>query len=157
MTSTTVLLDMLQQNPVVRDEFLGVLNDAMLKHSLGGNTLTLGALFKQMGDFEYAYIQSFKTFKQDFSYQNPEGGLTTSVDKLRAWYKKLDEEFAAALNGLSEADIQNRMIDQGGREVSVERNFQSYREAMMMFCSKVSIYIKAMSISLPDHFKAWIG
>lgn len=45
-----------------------------------------------MGEVEHAYVQSFKTLKQDFAYRNNEPGLATSIEKLRAWFKALDEE-----------------------------------------------------------------
>ena len=106
--------DLLDQTHAVRDELWGVLNDGALRHSLGGNSLTLGGLCKEMGEIEYAYAQSFKTFKQDFAYRNPEAGLDASVDKLRAWFQAVDADLSAALKALPEEAVQARMIDRVG-------------------------------------------
>ncbi len=149
--------DLLRQNHAVRDELWDVINDSGLKHSLGGNTMTLGALFKEQGEVEYAYIQSFKTFKQNFSYRNTESGLDSSADKLRAWFKKLDEELYAALNELSEEDIQGKVIDRGGWDLPIATNFHFYREGLLMFCAKASIYLKSLRITPPEQFNDWIG
>jgi hypothetical protein len=149
--------DLLQQNHAVRDELWGVIDDSALKHSLGGNSMTLGALFKEQGEVEHAYVQSFKTFKQDFSYRNTEAGLDSSVDKLRAWFKELDEELNAALSELSEEDIQGKMIDRGGWDLPIATNFHFYREGLLMFCAKASIYLKSLRITPPKQFSDWIG
>lgn len=153
----TQLFDLLRQTHAVRDELWGVLNDGALKHSLGGNTLSLGALIKQMGEVEHVYTQSFKTFKQDFSYRNAEAGLENSVDKLRAWFKKLDEELLAALSGLSEEDIQGKMIDRGGWSAPVTMNYHIYREAVLMFLAQAVLYLKSLRIALPEQLSAWVG
>ncbi len=149
--------DLLQQTHAVRDELWDAIDDGALKHDLGGNTMTLGKLCKEMGEVEYAYIQSFKTFKQDFSYRNPNSGLDSSVDKLRAWFSKLDEQLIAVLNGLSEEDIQGKMIDRGGWDLPIATNFHFYREGLLMFCAKASIYLKSLRIPLPKQFGDWTG
>jgi hypothetical protein len=50
-----------------------ILSNADLAFSPGGQNGTLGALLCKMGDIEYAYIQSLKSFKQDWSYRHTEG------------------------------------------------------------------------------------
>ena len=37
--------------------------------------MTLGALCREMGEIEHSYIQSLKTFQQDWSYRNMEAGF----------------------------------------------------------------------------------
>ena len=149
--------DLLDQTHAVRDELWGVLNDGALRHSLGGNSLTLGGLCKEMGEIEYAYAQSFKTFKQDFAYRNPEAGLDASVDKLRAWFQAVDADLSAALKALPEEAVQTQMIDRGGWEMPVPTNFHCYREALLMFMAKASVYLKSLRIQPPEQFDAWVG
>jgi hypothetical protein len=149
--------DLLQQTHAVRDEIWEVIDDSALQHRMGGNTLTLGGLCKEMGEVEYAYIQSFRNFTQDFNYRSDEVGLADSVDKLRAWYSQLDEEFYAVLLELSEDDIQDMRIDREDGQLSVTTNFHFYREGLLMFCAKVSIYLRSLSIQPPERFNAWIG
>lgn len=150
-------LDLLRQTHAVRDELWQGLDDGALQHSLGGNTLTFGALCKEMGEIEYAYIQAFKTFKQDFAYRNPDTALDGSVDRLRAWFKTLDAELEAALNALSEEDVQRKLVDRGGWAMPVPTNFHCYREALLMFLAKASIYLKSLRIQPPQQFSDWVG
>ena len=149
--------DLLKQTHAIRDALWDVLDDASLQHSLGGNTLTLGGLCKEMGEIEHAYAQSFITFKQDFAYRNLEAGLDGSVDRLRAWFAALDEELTAALDGLSEEDVQGKMIDRGGWDLPMLTNFHIYREGLLMFLAKASIYLKSLRIPLPGDFGGWTG
>ncbi len=45
----------------MRSQLFNILSDADLAFSPGGQTMTLGALCRQMGETEHAYIQSLKT------------------------------------------------------------------------------------------------
>ena len=51
----------------MRSQLLDSLSDADLAFSPGGQNMTLGALCREMGEVEYSYIQSLKTFRQDWS------------------------------------------------------------------------------------------
>ena len=95
----------------LRDQLMEILTDADLAYTPGGANPPLGALCRDLGEVEYAYIQSFKTFTLDFSYRNPEPGLETSVARLSAWYAELDRELKATIEGLSEEDLQQRVVD----------------------------------------------
>jgi hypothetical protein len=149
--------DLLQLTHAVRDELWQVVSDSDLKHSLGGKTLTLGGLMKEMGEIEYAYVQSFKTFNMDFTYRNKEAGLDGSVDRLRAWYKQLDDEFNSALNDLSEEDVQNKKIVRPDGDLPAMTNFHFYREGLLMFFGKASLYLKSLRITPPERFNDWAG
>jgi hypothetical protein len=149
--------ELLQLTHAVRDELWEVINDSDLKHSLGGKTLTLGALIKEMGEVEYAYVQSFKTFKQDFTYRHKEAGLENSVDKLRGWYKQLDNDFNTTLNALSEADIQGKLIERPDGNLPFTTHFHFYREGLLMFMGKASLYLKSLRIPAPERFNDWVG
>ena len=73
----------------MRTQLLDTLSDTDLAFSPGGQNMTLGALCREMGEVEHAYIQSLKTFKQDWSYRNSEAGLDSSVARLKAWFHTL--------------------------------------------------------------------
>jgi hypothetical protein len=77
----------------VRYDLMQTLTDSDLAYQLPGDNPTLGALCREFGDVEYAYIQSFKTFKHDWSCRTTEAELATSVARLQAWYTTLDTEF----------------------------------------------------------------
>jgi hypothetical protein len=140
----------------LRNEMMAKISDADLAYKLPGNP-TFGEVCKAVGEVEQSYLDSFKTFKQDFSYRNNEPGLATSVSKLNAWFKKLDDDLEATLNGLSEEDVQGKMIDRGGWSMPVGAQFHTYREALLIFYGKSDVCLKALGKPLTEQWKGWIG
>ncbi len=59
----------------LRDELLAILTDDDLGFRLGGASATLGALCREIGEIEHTYVESFRTFRQDFGYRNPDPPL----------------------------------------------------------------------------------
>ncbi len=49
----------------MRSQLLDILSDADLAFTPGGQNMTVGAFCREMGETEYAYIQSLKTLKQE--------------------------------------------------------------------------------------------
>lgn len=140
----------------MRIQLLDGLQDADLGFSPGGANMTLGALCREIGEVEYAYIQSLKTFKQDWSYRNTEEGLDSSVARLKAWYQMLDEELKATVTGFSDDDWQ-KTVDRGGYPTPVEFQLDVYLQALLIFFGKATIYFKAMNKPLPEPFPEYIG
>ena len=146
----------------LRSDLMASLSDEDLAFRLGGSTMSLGALCREIGDIEHAYVESFRTFTQDFGYTNPDPALETSVAALVAWYADLDRRLMDAVAGLTEADIAGRRIVRG----DFSEDFFSplpavqldiYREALLIFCGKVSVYLRAMDRPLPGQWDDWIG
>jgi len=141
----------------LRYDLMNALTDSDLAYKLPGDNPTLGELCWGMGAIEHIYIESFKTFKQDWSYRNNELELATSVERLKAWYTTLDEEFETILRGLSEDDLHNKQIDRGhGFTPSLFVHFHVYREALLMFYAKVSVYLKALHKPVNNQWQSWI-
>jgi uncharacterized damage-inducible protein DinB len=149
--------DLLQQTQALRYQLMDILTDEDLAYKLPGQNPILGALCREMGDIQHAYIESFKTFKQDFSYRNNEPGLEASVEKLAAWLKALDDELLAVLSGLSDLEIQTQTIDRGFAQLPITVQFHIYREALLIFYGKASVYLKALEKPMPDQWQQWIG
>lgn len=142
----------------LRDQLMDLLSDQDLAYKLPGDNPTLGALCEEMGYIQQVYIHSFKTFTQDWSYRDSQPEATNSVASLNTWYKKLDADLYEALSGLSEDDIHTRQIDRGhGFIASPYVQFQVYREALLIFYAKASLYLKALEKPLTDQWKSWIG
>ncbi len=139
----------------MRIVLLDTLTDTDLKFSPGGQNMTLGALCREMGEVEYSYMQSLKTFKQDWTYRNTEPGLDSSVARLKAWYQTLDAEMKATVEAFSDEDLK-REIDRGFK-VPAETQLDIYLQALLIFFGKASIFIKAMNRPLPDQIQGWIG
>ena len=68
----------------LRDQLLKILTDADLGFRVGNATASLGALCREIGEIEHSYVESFRTFRQDFGYRNPDPQLESSVAALSA-------------------------------------------------------------------------
>lgn len=140
----------------MRAQLLETLSDADLAFSPGGQNMTLGALWREMGEVEHAYIQSLKTFKQDWSYRNKEAGLDSSVARLKAWFQALDEEMKATVSALSDEDTK-KTVNRNGYEMPVDLQLDVYLQALLIFFGKATIFLKAMNKSLSPQFQEYIG
>ncbi len=65
----------------MRSQLFDILSDADLVFTPGGQNMTVGALCREMGETEYAYIQSLKTWRQAWSSRHPEADVVSSVDQ----------------------------------------------------------------------------
>lgn len=140
----------------MRSQLLDILNNADLAFSPGGQNLTLGALLRKMGDLEHAYIQSWKTGVQDWSYHNTEAGLESDITRLKAWFQALDEELLDTISAFSKEELAKR-IDRGGFPSTVEREVDHYGEALLIFFGKATIYLLAMNKPVPESIEQSIG
>lgn len=141
----------------MRSRLLDSLSDADLAFSPGGQNMTLGALCREMGEIEYSYIQSLKTFEQDWLYHNTEAGLVSSVTQLQAWYNTLDEEMKATVSALSDEDLTKTVNRGGDFVIPVDLQLDVYLQALLIFFGKATVFLKAMNKALPQHFQEVIG
>jgi len=139
----------------MRSQLFNILSDADLAFSPGGQTMTLGALCRQMGETEHAYIQSLKTLKQEWSYHHPEADVESHIARLKAWFQTLDDEMQATITTFWNEDG-NKTIDRGG-PVTVEFQLDVYLQAVLIFLGKATIYLRAMNKQLPPFFEEYIG
>lgn len=149
-------LHILHETTALRTQMMDSLTDTDLAFKFPNN-MTLGELCRYMGKVERAYIESFKTFKMNWNVPPPEAGVENSVEKLKAWYKGMDEELDAALNAIPDADFQTKMVDRGGWSMPLGGQFHTYREALLICCGKADVYLKAMGKPLSEQWQNWIG
>lgn len=140
----------------LRNQMMDMLTDADLKFGFNNNP-TLGELCKQMGEIEQIYIDSFTTFKQNWGYRLDDADMAHSVEKLKTWYKQLDEDFKAAVRALSDEDIDSKTIDRGGFMPTAGVQFHVYREALLIFYGRVLVYLNALNKPLTEQWQSWIG
>jgi hypothetical protein len=140
----------------MRTQLLDMLSDADLEFNPGGQNMSLGALFREMGEVEYAYAESLKTFQQDWSYRNEEAGLDRSVARLKEWFQRLDEDLKAAAGALTDEDLM-KMVGRGGFALPADWHLDAYLQAVLIFFGKVTIYLKAMNRELPMQVREFIG
>ena len=141
----------------LRDELMASLSDDDLAFSPGGENPTLGALCRELGETQQAYVQSFKTFRVDFSYRANDDAYLASVAKLQTWYADLDQKLEAALETVTDEDVANKTMDRGGYEVPVHISLDILREAMLIFYGKVSVYLKAMGKERTEMWRDWVA
>lgn len=143
----------------LRHQLVDHLTDADLAYRLPGANVTLGALCREMGEVEHAYAESFRTFRMDFSYRHPDASVETSVASLRQWYQALEAGLMAALSALSEEDLRQKKIDRGPYfQPTPAVQFHTYREALLIFYARVSLYLKGMNKPYPaEQWQYWIG
>src|SRR5262245_36130951 len=98
----------------LRAQMLEILTDEDLNYRVGGTNPSLGALCREIGETEHAYIHSFTTFTLNFAYGNSDPNLEKKVTELAAWYAQLDRDLKQAVEALSEEDIQQRLVHRGG-------------------------------------------
>lgn len=140
----------------MRDEMLDTLSEADLNYSPGGQNVPFGQLWREMGEVEHAYVESFKTFKQDFSWRNPEAGLEGSVSQLKSWFATLDAELEAVLGAMSDEDFK-KTVERSGFAMPMEWQVQAYLQALLIFFGKATIYLKTMNKPLTKKIEEWIG
>ena len=146
----------------LRTELIEILADDDLGYRVGGSSASLGALCREIGEIEHSYVESFRTFRQDFDYHNPDARLEKNVGALASWYAELDHDLTDAIAALSEDDIANRRIVRKDFDISdfspsPDIQLDIYREALLIFYGKVSVYLRAMGKPMPGHWHHWIG
>ena len=141
----------------LRGQLMDILTDQDLSYKPGQASLTLGELCRGIGEVEYAYIESFKTWTQDFSYRHPEPTVAEHVDQLKAWYADLDKQLRATIEGLSDDDVANRLVERGPDfKIPPRIQLEIYKEALLLFYGKARIYLEAMGKPLPQQWLDWI-
>jgi hypothetical protein len=141
----------------LRTELMAQLTDEDLAFRVGPGTATLGELCREIGEVEQSYIDSFRTFRQDFHYRNWEPALVLSVEALSTWYARLDRDLTAALDALTEGDITGHPIDRRDFRPLACQQLDIYREGLLIFYAKTSVYLRAMGRTLAPKWLDWIG
>lgn len=142
---------------LMRTQLLDMLSDADLAFNPGGANISLGALCREMGEVEHSYIQSLKTFQQDWAYRNPDAGLEGSLAQLKAWFQTLDDALKAAVEGLSDDDLRKSVDRTKGSTLPVDFQIDAYLQAVLIFFGKATIYLKLMNKPLPEPMRDYIG
>ncbi|MFP4438809.1 MAG: hypothetical protein ACLFVO_16325 [Chloroflexaceae bacterium] len=140
----------------LREQLLELLTDDDLAFALPGNP-TLGSLCRELAEVQAGYTQSFRTFTMTNGPHTDRPDIAQQVAALAAWYHTLDQELAATLAALSEADIHERVIERPGFAVPPSTNLHLYREALFIFYGKVTVYLNALGKPLPPQWATWIG
>jgi DinB superfamily len=150
--------EVLHATQELREMLMRAVTDADLAYQLPNNP-TLGELCRESGEVEHLYIQGLTEFKMDgaFGYKHPDPSIATSVARLTAWFTELDAQLESALLALSEEDLQ-RPVERGfGYAPLAGINAHIYREALLIFCGRATVYLKALGKTMPDKWNWWVG
>jgi len=147
---------------LLRNELTELLADGDLAFRPGRGAASLGELCREIGEIEHSYVEAFTTFRQDFTWRNPDPEVEHSVAALAAWYAVLDGGLLAALTALTEDDVANRRIARNDFDIDdfsplPAQELDIYREALLIFYGKVSVYLRLLGRAFPGHWAAWIG
>lgn len=146
----------LEMTDALRNQLMDLLSDDDLKFCIENNP-SIGALCREMGEVQQSYLDSFKTLKQDWGYRVPNAKeLEGSVEKLKTWYARLNAGMKAALEAHTEDDAPAKLVDRGF-PMSLGAQVHTYREALLIFYAKLSIYLRVMGKTMPEQWVYWIG
>ena len=156
--TNTLLTDELPALPEQRDQLWAMITDQDLAYKLPGANPTLGELCVEIGFVQQVYIHSFETLTVDWSYRDSTPEQPLNIANLKQWFAALDARLTAALSQCSDEALHSTQIDRGhGFTPSLFVQFQVFREALLIFYAKASVYLKALDKPLTDQWKAWIG
>ncbi|UQN09769.1 hypothetical protein [Deinococcus sp. QL22] len=141
----------------LRDTVFGEITDANLDFSPGGTALTLRRLLLEQAEIQAAYAESFRTLKLKFDVVAPEEIRTTA--QIQEWFAQLDTEMFEALDALSNEDLSRPHEPRGqmSPRYTVEISFHTYRESVLIFAAKASVYLRALGRTLPKLMKSFVG
>jgi hypothetical protein len=147
---------------LLRNELVDTLADDDLTYRPSPATATLGELCREIGEIEQSYVDALVTFHQDFGRRTADPEVERSVAALSTWFADLDESLLAAIEALTEDDTANRRITRVDFDIQEfsplpPQELDIYREALLIFYGKVSVYLRIMDRDLPGHWREWIG
>ena len=155
--SQQYLVGLLRYTSQLRTTMLDNLSDADLAVAVPGNP-SLGELCREMGNVERSYLEAFMTRQLVWGLQRDDSPETAaSVEKLKAWFKSLDEEFTSILHSMPAADFESMQVEREGRVLPADAFYQNYHEALLIFCGRCSVYLRMMGKPLDEQWRSWIG
>jgi hypothetical protein len=139
-------------------QMLDAIDDSALGHAPAPNNPSLGDLVAGQAAIQAAYIESFRTFTGDFHNVPPVAVASRSVESFRQLFDRLHAEMKSVLGELTDEDFTSRMIDRdGGFLVPPSMQVHIYRESILIFSGKASVYLRSLGITFPEQWVNWIG
>ncbi len=142
----------------LRTSLLDAIGDEDLAFRLPGENLSLGDLCREIGRVEGAYIESFRTLRWSIPAAAGEADKARTVREMRGWFETLDEQLREAVAALTDEDLDTCTVDRGeGFRVPPRVQLQIYKEALLIFYGKASVYLKARQIEPSPQWQEWIA
>jgi hypothetical protein len=151
------LVMLMDMTTAMRISMMDDLTDADLAVRISGNP-SLGELCREMGNTERDYLNSYKTGTHiEGSQRDDSPEMAASVEKLKAWYQALDDEFKATLKAIPDSEFEGKTIDRSGHTMPATMHYHTYHEALLIFYAKCSVYLRMMGKPLSEQMVGWIG
>jgi hypothetical protein len=142
----------------LRDQMMGLLSEADLAFTPGSPNPPLGDLCREMGEVQQAYIESFSSWAFSHSYHGSAPASADSLAGLIAWYAELDQRLEAAVAALSDEDLASKVVDRGPNfKIPAFVQLEIYKEALLIFYGKSSVYLKLLGKPLSQQWQDWIA
>ena len=77
--------------------------------------------------------------------------------RLKVWYAQLDVDLEAALEAVTDDDVATKQMDRDGYLLPIHISLDIYREALLIFYGKVSVYAKTMGKPVTEMWQNWIA
>ncbi len=137
----------------LRKSVLDIITDGELEVRLGGQSQSLREILLELAAWQGSYAKSFKTFKLSFV---PQPEHLSNVAEFKTHFEALDTELTENLKALTDADLE-KTVDRGTWSIPVTGQFHVFRENILIFAAKASVYLRIWNKPFDQQFKDWIA
>ena len=146
--------ELMEANQKLRHDVLDAISDEDLTHTLGGDTLSLGDLLLQQGRWEDDYVQAWHTLEMRHTSRSaPEHQTVTGF---RTWFHSIEQSIRATLEAMSDEEL-SRPVKRGSHSVPLEITAYTYRESLIIFAGKASLYLRSLKRPVSAHLTSFVG
>ena len=122
--------ELMELNQKLRHDVLDAISDEDLGRTLGGDTLSLAELLLQQGRWEDDYVQ--------------------------AWFHGIEQSIKTTLEAMSDEEL-SRPVKRGHHSLPLEITAYTYRESLIIFAGKASLYLRSLGRPVSAHLKGFVG
>ena len=146
--------ELMELNQKLRHDVLDAISDEDLGHTLGGDTLSLAELLLQQGRWEDDYVQAWRTLEMRHGSQSAPEQQT--VAGFRAWFADIEQAVRTTLEAMSDEEL-SRPVKRGTHSLPLEITVYTYRESLIIFAGKASLYLRSLGRPVSAHLKGFVG
>ena len=142
---------------LMRDALIGLLSNADLGQSLGGNSLTWGQLLDDWAEMQLSYLGSFATLDQ--RWPPPRSALEhrSTVAEIMENFHSIDRKLQLTLDAFSADDWEAVIRRPDGTRRSRRSQLEIYAQFMLIFLAKATVYAQAQGRDLPQSLQTYVG
>ena len=146
--------ELMELNQKLRRDVLDAISDEDLGHTLGGDTLSLAELPLQQNRWKDDYVQAWSTLELRHGSQSAPEQQTVVGFKL--WFGSIEQDIRTTLEAMSDEEL-SRPVKRGTYSLPLEITACTYRESLIIFAGKASLYLHSLGGPLSAHLKGFVG